>query len=316
MRRLSHAPRAREAQRPIQHTTSHDHRNPPRARDRARSPPASCSALVVRSRCRAARVRGTPATGLHYRLSFAEARQRIMQVELVVAARSRARRAGHEPVVAGPLRVARVRQERLRRAGHRRHRASADARAPRPASLARAPHTTAPSACATASTAIAWTAPTSPSTRATRTSTCRPRSCGCAGSKTRPATVVIVPPAGLRLARGHPAVLRPPTRSRSPRRTSRTWPTARSRRAARAAHLPCTRRRRARAWPADVRWPCTREPRRRCRRLRRRAPAHRRRGSRDLRRVSGRSTPARTRSWRTTCRGRSGTGWSTATAPC
>ena len=46
-------------------------------------------------------------------------------------------RAGHEPVVAGALRVARVRQERVRCARHRRQRASAPARTSRAESLAR-----------------------------------------------------------------------------------------------------------------------------------------------------------------------------------
>ena len=52
-----------------------------------------------------------------YRLSFPEREHQLMQVEVDV--RRRARRsaaAAHEPLVAGPLRAPRVREERLRRA--------------------------------------------------------------------------------------------------------------------------------------------------------------------------------------------------------
>ena len=239
-----------------------------------------------------------------------------MQVELPAATGQRPGGARHEPVVAGPLRVARVRQERLRRAGDRRQRASAPARAPRSASLARRrTRRHRPRAVPRLRRSRGRHLPRGRSEprahQHARGAHVGARARGAAGDRRHRAARRV------RLARGDPVVphrgsvhvhrAEPRVPGRQPDRGEPP------RRCAPSVH----RRPAARAWPADVRWRCTR----------RGAPpmptptstgcgASSAEEAADLRRVSGRSTPARTRSWRITCRGRSATGWSTATAPC
>ena len=73
-----------------------------------------------------------------YRLSFPEAEHRLMQVEVQLRrAASRSARASHEPFVARPVRGARVREERVRRARHGCGRQRARRRPSEPASVER-----------------------------------------------------------------------------------------------------------------------------------------------------------------------------------